>query len=133
MNKISLQYSIDKTGLPLIVTSSKPHLCFLIDTGATHNIMFTYVYKEISDIFTTIQETLSLMGIDGVSNEVHQVEAVIAFEDKDIKTSFSILDATRAVLQIQNENGIQIHGILGIPFLTQNKWILDFNNISVTC
>ena len=133
MKKISLQYSIDKIGLPLIVTSSKPHLCFLIDTGATHNIVFTYVYKELSDIFTTTQETLSLMGIDGVSNEVNQVEAVIAFDDKDIKTSFSILDATRAVLQIQNEHGVQIHGILGIPFLTRNKWILDFNNISVTC
>ena len=133
MKKISLQYSIDKIGLPLIVTSSKPHLCFLIDTGATHNIVFTYVYKDLSDIFTTTQETLSLMGIDGVSNEVNQVEAVIAFDDKDIKTSFSILDATRAVLQIQNEHGVQIHGILGIPFLTRNKWILDFNNISVTC
>ena len=133
MKKISLQYSIDKIGLPLIVTSSKPHLCFLIDTGATHNIVFTYVYKELSDIFTTTQETLSLMGIDGVSNEVNQVEAVIAFDDKDIKTSFSILDATRAVLQIQNEHGVQIHGILGIPFLTRNKWILDFNKLNVQC
>lgn len=133
MKKISLQYSIDKIGLPLIVTSSKPHICFLIDTGATHNIVFTYVYKELSDIFTTTQETLSLMGIDGVSNEVNQVEAVIAFDDKNIKTSFSILDATRAVLQIQNEHGIQIHGILGIPFLTQNKWVLDFNKLNVQC
>ena len=70
MKKISLQYSIDKIGLPLIVTSSKPHLCFLIDTGATHNIVFIYVYKELSDIFNTTQETLSLMGIDGASNEV---------------------------------------------------------------
>ena len=133
MKKISLQYPIDKIGLPLIVTSSKPHLCFIIDTGATHNIVFTYVYKELSDIFTTTQKTLSLMGIDGVSNEVNQVEAVIAFEDKDIKTSFSILDATRAVRQIQNEHGVQIHGILGIPFLTQNKWVLDFNKLNVQC
>ena len=133
MKKISLQYSIDKIGLPLIVTSSKPHLCFLIDTGATHNIVFTYVYKELSDIFNATQETLSLMGIDGVSNEVNQVEAVIAFEDKDIKTSFSILDATRAVLRIQKEHGVQIHGILGIPFLTQNKWVLDFNKLNVQC
>lgn len=133
MNKISLQYSIDKTGLPLIVTSSKPHLCFLIDTGATHNIVFAYVYKELSDTFTTTQETSYLMGIDGVSKEVRQIEAVIAFEDEDIITSFFILDATRAVLQIQNENGIQIHGILGIPFLTQNKWVLDFNKLNVQC
>ena len=133
MTNISFQYTLNKIGLPLIVTSSKPNLCFLIDTGATHNIVFTYVYKELSDIFNATQETLSLMGIDGVSNEVIQVEAVIAFEDKDIKTSFSILDATRAVLRIQKEHGVQIHGILGIPFLTHNKWVLDFNKLNVQC
>lgn len=130
---IPIEYGIKQIGLPLIVTSSKPHLCFLIDTGATHNIVFTYVYKEISDTFSTTQETSYLMGIDGVSNEVNQVEAVIAFEDKDIKTSFSILDATRAVLQIQNEHGVQIHGILGIPFPNSKQWILDFNNLCVHC
>ena len=43
------------------------------------------------------------------------------------------MDANAAILQIQKESGIQIHGILGIPFLTQNKWILDFNNLSVQC
>lgn len=131
--KISFQYHIDKIGLSLIVTPSKPNLCFLIDTEATHNIVFTYVYKDLYDNIYKYSRNFESNGIDGLSKEVRQVEAVIAFEDKDIKTSFSILDATRAVLHIQNENEVQIHGILGIPFLTQNKWILDFNNLSVQC
>lgn len=32
-----LHYSLNRVGLPLIITSSKPTLCFLIDTGASHN------------------------------------------------------------------------------------------------
>ncbi len=44
---IPISYSISKVGLPLIVTSSKPNLCFLIDTGATHNIVLSYVYEEL--------------------------------------------------------------------------------------
>lgn len=133
MKIISLQYTLDKIGLPLIVTDSKPHLCFLIDTGATHNIVFSYVFNELSYYFTPTQETSCIMGIEGVSNEVKQVESTIAFEGRDIKTAFSVLDATRAVIQVQKEHGVQIHGILGTPFLTQNKWILDFNTLRVQC
>lgn len=71
------------------------------------------------------------MGIEGTSNKVKRVEATIAFEDNKAASVFSVLDATNAVYHIQNENGIQIHGILGIPFLPQNKWILDFESLVV--
>lgn len=131
--KIPIDYSLTKLGLPLIVTSGKPNLCFLIDTGATHNIVFSYVYEEISQYFSALQDISCLMGIEGSQQEVSQVEAIISFDDKESRVTFSVMDANAAILQIQKESGIQIHGILGIPFLTQNKWILDFNNLSVQC
>lgn len=128
-----ITYPLNKVGLPLIVTSSKPNLCFLIDTGATHNIVFSYVYEEISQYFSALQDTSCLMGIEGSQQEVSQVEASISFDNRESRVTFSVMDANAAILQIQKESGIQIHGILGIPFLTQNKWILDFNNLSVQC
>lgn len=131
--KVPIEYSLNKIGLPLIVTSSKPNLCFLIDTGATHNIVFSFVYKELPHYFQSTQDTSCLMGIDGTTNEVRQVKAAISFDDKVTTASFSVLDASSAVMQIQREHGVQIHGILGIPFLTQNKWVLDFNKLSVQC
>lgn len=131
--KLPIEYSLNKLGLPLIVTTSKPNLCFLIDTGATHNIVFSYVYEEISQYFSALQDISCLMGIEGSKQEVSQVEAIISFDDKESRVTFSVMDANAAILQIQKESGIQIHGILGIPFLTQNKWILDFNNLSVQC
>ena len=73
------------------------------------------------------------MGIEGSQQEVSQVEASISFDNRESRVTFSVMDANAAILQIQKESGIQIHGILGIPFLTQNKWILDFNNLSVQC
>ena len=133
MTSISLQNTINHIGLPLIVTSSKPNLCFLIDTGATHNIVFSFVHKDLPHYFQSTQDTSCLMGIDGTTNEVRQVKAAISFDDKVTTASFSVLDASSAVMQIQREHEVQIHGILGIPFLTQNKWILDFNNLSVQC
>ena len=41
MNSFPLHYSLSMDGLPLIVTSSKPTLCFLIDTGTTHNVLLS--------------------------------------------------------------------------------------------
>lgn len=39
-----LTFGLQKTGLPLILTSGKiNNLCFLIDTGATHNTLFYFV------------------------------------------------------------------------------------------
>lgn len=131
--KIPIEYSLNKLGLPLIVTSSKPNLCFLIDTGATHNIVFSYVYEEIPLYFSATQDTYCIMGIEGAKHEVCQVEALISFDNRESIVPFSVMEANSAILQIQKESGIQIHGILGIPFLTQNKWILDFNNLSVQC
>ena len=131
--KIPIEYSLTKLGLPLIVTSSKPNLCFLIDTGATHNIVLSYVYEEISQYFSALQDTSCLMGIEGTQQRTNQIEATISFDDKESRVTFSVMDANAAILQIQKESGVQIHGILGIPFLTQNKWILDFNNLSVQC
>lgn len=131
--KLPIEYSLNKLGLPLIVTSSKPNLCFLIDTGATHNIVFSYVYEEISQYFSALQDTSCLMGIEGSQQEVSQVEASIYFDNRESRVTFSVLEANAAILQVQKESGVQIHGILGIPFLTQNKWILDFNNLSVQC
>ncbi len=72
------------------------------------------------------------MGINGTPTVVNQLETTLSFDEKDVSTTFSVLDTTNAISQIQQESGIQIHGILGIPFLTQNEWILDFKNLTIT-
>lgn len=131
--KIPIEYSLTKLGLPLIVTSSKPNLCFLIDTGATHNILFSYVYEEIPQYFSALQDTYCIMGIEGTQQEVSQVATSISFDNRESRVTFSVMDANAAILPIQKESGVQIHGILGVPFLIQNKWILDFNTLTVQC
>lgn len=117
----------------MIVTSSKPNRCFLIDTGATHNIVFSYVYEKLSSYFSALSHKINMIGIDGKESNVSQVRTSLSFEDRETTVTFSVLDANNAVRQIQQESGIQIHGILGIPFLTQNKRVLDFNNPTTQC
>lgn len=128
-----LHYSLNRVGLPLIITSSKPTLCFLIDTGASHNVLFSFVYAELQHLFSALEtkNNTTIMGIDGSTNNVRQVKGTIAFEDKQNDVIFSVIDATEAISKVQKESGIQIHGILGIPFLVENKWILDFDKLNI--
>lgn len=126
-----LHHTISKVGLPLIVTSNKPALCFLIDTGATNNVIFSFAYEHLKSVFNTIGRHSRIMGVDGEAKETAQVEATLSFGNIHTTSVYSVLDSHKAVATIQNETGIQIHGILGIPFLTQNTCVLDFNKLTV--
>ena len=126
-----IHYTISKVGLPLIVTSDSPKLCFLVDTGATHNILFSFVYEYLKDSFIAYREKNYVMGIDGEKKETMQIKTQLSFSGQNSSALFSVIDSDKAVAQIQSETGIQIHGILGIPFLIDNKWILDFSNLKI--
>lgn len=119
--------------MPLIITSSKPALCFLIDTGASHNVLFSFVYAELQHLLYALEipNNTTIMGIDGSTSNVSQVKGEITFEEKQSEVKFYVMDATEAISRVQKESGIQIHGILGIPFLVENKWILDFSKLNI--
>lgn len=131
--KFPLTLGLQKTGLPLIITSGKlKNLCFLIDTGATHNVLFTYVYEHFKDAFKTLDEKQNIMGIEGHYEETPTIEATLNFEGVDYTSTFSIFDGSDAIRQVQQETGVQIHGILSTTFLIENKWIIDFNKLIIS-
>lgn len=128
----SIHYGLEKAGLPLILTTDKPkNLCFLIDTGSTNDVIFDFVYQHFKDYFTLTAESQNIMGIDGSLKPTIIVNADLQFDDLKYKAPFVVLKANDAINQVQSETGIQIHGILGIPFLLDNKLVLDFNNLKI--
>lgn len=130
--KFPLTLGLQKTGLPLILTSGRlANICFLIDTGSTHNIIFDFVYEHFKSEFRLLSEKGSMMGFEGCSKPTELVEATFNFEGQDYTSRFSILDASEMIKKLQEESGVQIHGILGIPFLIENKWIIDFNKLEL--
>ena len=132
--ELPLTLGLQKTGLPLIVTSGKlKNLCFLIDTGATHNSLFNFVYEHFKDEFKLLDTTCRIMGIEGHYKETPIIEATLNFEGVDYTSTFSVLNAIDAIAQVQEETGVQIHGVLGIEFLIENKWIIDFKKLIVLC
>lgn len=127
-----IHYGLEKTGLPLILTTDNPkNLCFLIDTGSTNDVIFDFVYQHFKDYFTLTDESQDIMGIDGSLKPTIIVNSDLQFEDLRYKAPFVILEANDAITQIQAETGIQIHGILGTPFLIENKCLIDFDKLII--
>lgn len=127
MTEFDLSYGLNKVGLPLIITSERPNLCFLIDTGATHNLLFSYVVKAVEQCLTYSGEIVKISGIEAVEQDTHKVSLPLKFDDMEMNVKFNIMDASQAVLGVQQETGIQLHGILGVPFLNEYKCVIDFN------
>lgn len=115
---IPINLPLNKVGVPLVVTTSFPNLCFIVDTGATNNILFSYVLDALNKDYKPLEMAHSIVDINGNPVNVPQIEMSLFFENNKATSIFSVLDASPAISQIQSESGIQIHGILGIPFLS---------------
>mgnify|MGYP000012051141 CR=1 FL=1 len=126
--KYPIHYGLEKVGLPLILTTDNPkNLCFMIDTGSTNDVIFDFVYQHFKEYFTLTSENQNIMGIDGSLKPTFIVNADLQFDDLRYKAPFVVLEANDAITQVQVETGIQIHGVLGIPFLMENKCLIDFD------
>ena len=128
-----LNHGLTKTGLPLIaVEMNDQYICFLLDSGATLNLLDKRVYDYFNKDKlneTKVATKISNFGIDGIETEVHRVEQNFKFENCLFKAKFSIFDSAAAFDKVEEESGIQILGILGNEFLIENEWILDYQKI----
>lgn len=130
--KYPIHYGLEKAGLPLILTTGNPkNLCFLIDTGSTNDVIFDFVYNHFKDQFTLTSESQNIMGINGSIKSSFFINAELQFDDLKYNAPFVVLEANEAITQVQTETGIQIHGVLGIPFLVDNKCLIDLDNFII--
>ena len=129
-----LNFGLEKIGLPLILTSGrKKNVCFLMDTGSTHNTLFSFVYEHFKDDFRIIEENQETMGIEGRFQESTTVEGTFNFEGTEYTSTFAVVKANDMITQLQEDTGVQLHGILGIHFLMENNWKIDFEKKVVIC
>ena len=131
--KYSIAAGIQNLSMPLLnVKIANMKLTFLIDTGATHNVIASFVYEQMRDAFVFLNDKNKIMGVEGNSKETPIVEALVIIAGAGIRTKFSVVNMNNTIIQLQDETGLQLHGFLGIPFLMDNKCILNFCNQEIT-
>ena len=130
-NKILLQKSLTQVGLPLILVKAQAqYLCFLLDTGSNINVLD----KKVAEFFQLSGGTAQQQqfGIDGTLQTTDVVKLTFSLEEREYKADFSVMDLSSAFGKVEEESGIQIHGLLGCSFMEQQNWVLDFEKLCLS-
>lgn len=126
-----LSYGLNKAKLPIIMVKVEDkYLCFILDTGSTCCLIDSNVVEYFKDIVEPIGD-YSISGIDGTKHNVDVVILPFNFEGYTYKPKFCVQPLSDAFKSIEEDNGIQVHGLLGTDFMLENKWIIDFNNLEL--
>lgn len=126
-----LSYGLNKAKLPIIMVKVEDkHLCFILDTGSTCCLVDSNVVEYFKDIVEPIGDYY-ISGIDGTRYKVDMVILPFNFEGYTYKPKFCVQPLSDAFKGIEEDSGIQIHGLLGTDFLIENKLIIDFNKVEL--
>ena len=121
---------LPQVGLPLLIVKAQAkNLYFLLDTGSNINVLD----KRVAEFFQLSGGTAQQQqfGIDGTLQTTDVVEMTFSLEEREYKADFSVMDLSSAFGKVEEESGIQIHGLLGCSFMEQQKWVLDFENLTL--
>ena len=121
-------YRFQHLSLPLLIVKAQAkNLCFLLDTGSNINVLD----RRVAEFFQLSGGTAKQrqFGIDGKLRTTDVVELAFSLEEQEYKANFSVMDLSSAFGKVEEESGIQIHGLLGCSFMEQQKWILDFEKL----
>lgn len=129
--RYSLNYGLGKSQLPIILVDVKgEYLCFILDTGSTCSLIDSTVVEYFKDIVEPVGDYF-ISGIEGTKHKVDMIILPFNFEGQIYKPKFCVKPLLDAFSCIEQESGIQIHGLIGTDFLLENKWIIDFNKIEI--
>ena len=127
----NLSFSISKVQLPLIIVKVKEkYICFILDTGSTCSLIDSTVVEYFKDIVEPVGD-YCISGIEGTKHKVDIVALPFNFEGQAYKPKFCVRPLLDAFKSIEEENGIQVHGLLGTDFLLENQWIVDFRTLTL--
>ena len=126
-----LNYGLSKTGLPLIVAKIFDHdICLMLDTGSNRNIIDHRIYDHFKDKIKQSNTPSEVHTLNGASAGI-TVDVPFSFEEHDYLEPFLCTETGDTFDKIHDEDGIQIHGILGNHFFLKHGWVLDFERIEV--
>ena len=129
---LSFKESMELSGLPVIaLTYNKKAFNFIVDTGSN----VSHINKELIDTnkirtrATDIKHVVQ--GISGDNIQGNTVNITLSHNGKKCSNNFVVSDLKEVLDSIKEATGIEISGILGTDFFSEQKCIIDFNEYTI--
>ena len=129
--KTSFLYSLKNANIPIItIDNAGCPLNLLVDTGASKNILDVGALTKVFSIKTDKKDTI-VTGNGEISGDVYNIEFYLN-DGALVSGEFTVLETlSESFKEASKRLGIQVHGILGIPFLVNCNCIIDFNKLTI--
>lgn len=127
-SKISFKESMDLVELPIITFyNENKKLNFLLDTGSNVSYINNSILPSINH--KMLDKQSSTFGVEGNKTTNNFCSMTIFYKEQLFNEEFSISDLDNAFNIVKQENGVQLHGILGSKFFERYKYVLDFKDL----
>ena len=130
-----LDFGLAKIGLPLLSITKENHgMFFLVDSGASHNIIRKNVLEYFnSDTEENIVGECQFYGIDGVEHRTRSCFLSFELNGVEHNECFQVLEEGGALdFPIDEKTILSVHGIVGVEFLIKFKCVIDFSTYTLT-
>lgn len=127
-SKISFKEAMDLVELPIITFNNKGQkLNFLLDTGSNVSYINSSVLPFLE--YQMLDKEILTFGVEGnkVINQFCSMD--ISYRKQTFNEDFSISNLDDAFNIIKQEDGVQLHGILGSKFFEKYRYVLDFKDL----
>jgi hypothetical protein len=121
---------ISKTGLVYVpFTCNGKELNFLLDTGSTISYIDAQTAVELGCKFKRCSEVVTGLGGDQEITEYCEIKLETPTTVTEIE--LPLANFKYAFSQVEEESGIEIHGLLGNNFLLASKYVIDYDKMMV--
>lgn len=127
VDKMSFKEAMDLTELPIVTFyQGKEKFNFLLDTGSNNSHISSEIVDRIKGI--PAEGIENIQGVGGKVTSSEAIKTVLEYKSKTYEVIVVVGDyLNEAFKDIKESTGVQLHGIIGNDFLSNNKYILDFN------
>lgn len=128
-DEMSFREAMDLAELPVVTFhQGTEKFNFLLDTGSNHSHISVEAAERIKGVPMVGSE--NVQGVGGAMAVDRAVDATIEYKSKSYEVPLLVgehlSDTFRA---IKETTGVQVHGILGSGFLSDNRYVLDFDEL----
>lgn len=130
--KVSFDSSMDAVYLPIVTFVIKDkdlkdtNINFLIDTGANGSVINSGILENY--YYQKSDRTGSIFGMEGNKQEINYANMEFSLNGKKYSEEFQVVAMNNSFDNVEKENGITIHGILGNTFLVRYGYVIDFKD-----
>lgn len=125
---ICFQQAFDLTGMPIVTfNQGNRKFNFILDTGANLSIINSHVIDHLEHVNITKKSSIS--GLEGQVKQCEQCTIKLSYKGTEYESSFLVVDMMQAFLNIQQETGVVVHGLLGGDFFHKFQYVLDFKEL----